>query len=122
MHVGGDADGHRLASRDRALVVGLNGVFGVIGGVGFFDVLGVVEGLYDAWAVGLASGGGAVAVHRAAGVDVDPGRQGEGEGRTLTLDAPDPNLTAMGRGDVLDDRQAEAGATGRACPSGVDPV
>ena len=51
-----------------------------------------------------------------------PARQGQGEGRALALDGPDPDLAAVGGGDVLDDRQPEAGAAGGAVPGRVDAV
>ena len=48
--------------------------------------------------------------------------QGQGERRPLALDRPDPHLAAVGGGDVLDDREAEAGAAGGAVPRRVDAV
>ena len=49
-------------------------------------------------------------------------RQGQRERGALALDGPDPDLAAVRGGDVLDDREAQAGAAGRAVASGVDAV
>ena len=46
----------------------------------------------------------------------------QGERRALSLHGPHPYVAAVGGGDVLDDREAEAGAAGGAVPGRVDAV
>src|SRR6476660_5588690 len=66
----------------------------------------------------LDRGGGAAGARgglRAAG-------EREGEGRALSLHRPHGDVAAVGGRDVLDDREAEAGAARRAVARGVDAV
>ena len=55
-----------------------------------------------------------------AGLGVAGERQGEG--RALALDRPHGDVAAVGGGDVLDDREPEAGAAGGAVAGRVDAV